>query len=510
MSETITGSYRSALDMQNQYDAYMKLLRASSNIQRQNTEAFKRKMELGERIPRDLDEMPLYANEQERQLDIIAQKKKTRENLREVLKSEKDVKDAMILLQNQPSVDPFDKSLTSSPYNIFNLYFKELKERVKNLAGVRPTVLMKYYSRLLDEKEEDLLPNSKALTEIVSQLKQLKQIGASKTDEVIRLIKTTPLSEQAVNQIQRIIDARGDPQNVVDSVQRVATGRSRTAPPRTGRTKTEKLAEAFELAQADQPTFTGGLFERAGVEPITLYRTEAEYQTKKDIPTVKRLDNFMESLDPTVLDTKARVSRLRVPEQEEEEEKVALTEGTGMRRRGRPHRIVGGGIEVKPREADWWHCGIFRISKNLLKDNQLSVYYANSLGRPPISKLKKTVSISDKLKDTLVHLLKKQELHLPTFYKLSKNEQSLLMDLLKVGKCRDILDESFGGEIPSIHSDELDHAMSRFDLIRGQITAGNNHPELLKELAEHVDTMFQHRKISNEDRVKIYRNLMGL
>lgn len=508
MSETITGSYTSALDMQNKYDAYMKLLKASSNIQRMNTEAFTRKKELGDRIPRDLDEMPLYANEQERQLDVIAQKKKARENLREVLKSDKDVRETMTLLEKQPSIDPFDGSLSASPYAVFNLYFKELQERVKNLAGVRPTVLMKYYARLLDEKQADLLPNAVALKEIISQLRLLKQQGADKTDELIRTIKTTPLSEQAVNQMQRIIDARGDPQNVVDSVQRVAVGRSTSAPARTGRNKSEKLAIAFEMAQIEQPNFTGGLFEKDGVEPITLYRTDAEYPRRTDIPTVKRLDNFMDSLADS--SDRVRISRLRVPESVEEEEKVAETMGTGYRGRGRPRRIVGGGIEIKPREADWWHCGIFRISKNLLKDNQLSVYYANSLGRPPISKLKKTVNISDKLKDTLTHLLKKQELHLPTFYKLSKNEQSLLMDLLKAGKCRDILDESFGGEIPSIHSDELDHAMSRFDLIRGQIMAGNNHPELLKELAEHVDTMYQHRQISNEDRVKIYRNLMGL
>jgi hypothetical protein len=508
MSETITGSYTSALDMQNKYDAYMKLLKASSNIQRMNTDAFRRKQELGDRIPRDLDEMPLYANEQERQLDVIAQKKKARENLREILKNEKDVRDAMALLEKQPSTDPFDGSLSSSPYAVFNLYFKELQERVKNLTGVRPSVLMKYYARLLDEKQADLLPNAVALKEIIGQLNLLKQQGASNTEELIQRIKTTPLSEQAVNQMQRIIDSRGVPQNVVDSVERVATGRSTSAPAKSARTKKDKLVQAFEMAQIADPTFMGGLFERAGVEPITLYRTESEYSKKSDVPSVKRLDNFIDGLSTSR--EMAQISRLRVPERTVEEEKVALTEGTGYRGRGRPRRIVGGGIEIKPREADWWHCGIFRISKNLLKDNQLSVYYANSLGRPPISKLKKTVKISDKMKDALIYLLKKQELHLPTFYKLSKNEQSLIMDLLKTGKCRDILDESFGGEIPSIHSDELDHAMSRFDLIRGQIMAGNNHPELLKELAEHVDTMYQHRKISNEDRVNIYRNLMGL
>jgi hypothetical protein len=515
------GSYKNPLDMEQKYKAYMKLLTASSNIQRQNTEAFQRKKELGDVIPRNLDEMPLYANEQERQLDTIAQKKKSRDNLREIFKSEKDVKQAMIDLEKQPQIDPFDGSQLPSPFALFNLYFGELKEKVKRLAGLTPSAMLKYYKRLLEEKEEDLLPNKKTLGEIKSILQEFRQQGASRTQEVESLLERVELGEREVNRIAQILtEARGQIEEIqpaVDSVRQSISRRGSVSTPSTEQTtpsrksKANQIPIAFARAQRVDPSFTGGTFEYDG-GVINLYPTLEDYPRGMTIPRLRDLTEFINMMDfPNVPVRRRRSS-------EEEEEKIALTEGMGVgyapsmtiRRRGRPRRIVGGGIEVPKRDADWYYCGIFRISKNLLDDNQLSVYYAKSLGRPAIHKLKRTINISDKLRDFLLHLLKKKEIHLPSFYKLSKSEQALIMDLLKGGKCKELLEESFGGEIPSIQTDELENAIHRFGLIKGQIEAGNNHPDLLKELTEHIDTMHQYGQLSNNDRVKIYKTLLHI
>lgn len=497
------GLYKNPLDMDNKYKAYMKLLTASSNIQRMNTEAFQRKKELGDVIPRDLDEMPLYQNEQERQLDTIAQKNKARMNLRDILKNEKDVREAMGLLDKQPRRDPFDGSQLPSPYALFNLYFGVLKERVKNLAGLRPAVLIKYYTRVLDEKEEDLLPNALTISEIKGQLDLLEQQGA-RGEELRKQLRTKSISETDLNKINETLQGGGSPQERVDRAVRVATKTTTSAPSPKKGTIAGEIVKAYRLTLQDNPSFQEGSPARAGgvvIDP--LYPTKEDYESRRlQTPRLDVLKRYNQAIELPVAPRRQRI--------EEEEEKTPLTEGTGVRPRGRPRRIVGGGIEVPQREADWYFCGIFRISKNLLHDNQLSVYYAKSLGRPNIHKLKRTINISDKLRDFLLHLLKRKEMHLPSFYKLSKGEQSLVMDLMKGGKCREMLEESFGGEIPSIQTDELETAIHRFGLIKGQIEAGNNHPDLLKELTEHIDTMHQYGQLSNNDRVKIYKTLLRI
>lgn len=469
----IIGAYKDVADMNEKYNAYMRFLTASSNIQRRNTEAFKRKLEFGDAPqPRDLDEMDIYKNPQEKLLDIQAQRKKARENLTEIFRRPKETDAFLRALADETSVDPKTGENIGNSFALFNVYFNQLKDTTKSFTDITPDLLLKYYRRLLDEQRQDLIANQAKLTEIVDGLNLLSRGSATlrnDINDILVKLKTELPTEKTMNEILFTIDkvrARTlDTDIAVSTIARqVGTSKSGFPAP--------KLPVKQRATQLGIPT-----------------RGKTKEQLEEEVASAERELRGQRSI--TEFTTK---------------------KGTGVekRGRGRPRRIVGKGIEVVKRDVDWYNAGVYRVSRPSLQKNQLSVYYNKSLGRPNIRELKQVLDISDELKNTMTRLLKTQELHLPTFYKMKKADQALLLKFMKSAKMNDVLEEAFGADVPKIHSDEVDNAIHRFNLIQGQINAGQNNPSVLKELIKHTDTLYENGLMSEKDRIAIYKTVMSI
>lgn len=498
------GSYKSISDMNAQYNAYMKLLTAQSNLQRANTEAFKRKAELGDTPDtRQLEEMDVYRNAQEKLLDIITQKKKARENVSSLFKRPADVNRFLDLLEKETSIDPSLGESVGNPYSLFNLYFGELQEKVKRFVGLTPQLLMKYYTRTLDEQKEDLLPKKEQLDSIKSALDQIvafnneERLRAAEMKEKLKTFR--PLTEKELN---RLTDEMNDPLKTdTEKLDTASTMLSSSPSPLKiretrkqilGPPRTNKKGLSFPVQKLDED-----LESLTRPELINILKQQGVKMPKGYV----KKDDLIEMVRKETTITTNIISDSTDEEEKKEEESP---------KRGRPKRVVGKGIEVVKKDVDWYNAGVYRISRPLLEKGLLSVYYNKSLGRPNIAQLKQTIKISDGLKHTLKKLLQSGELHLPSFYKMSKSDQALLLKLLKNGKMIDVLEEAFGQETPKIHADDVEEALHRFHLIQGQINAGNNSPTILKELVGHVDTLFENGLLSGKDRVNIYKTIMSL
>lgn len=484
----IIGSYKDVADMNAQYNAYLKYLTASSNIQRMNTEAFKEKLERGDApVTRGVEEMDVYKNQQEKLLDTQAQKKKARENISQLFKRASDINTFLSLLEGETSIDPLFGETLGNPFTLFNVYFDELKDKTKRFVGLTPELLMKYYKRILDEQKEDLLPKKIQLDSIKGALDRISTQNLRLRRGVADIQKDLRSSIPSEKQLNTIADILND----------------------TRLSDSEKLERAKRMMSEKSLT---SLKAEARDEELNSLTVPQLQELLKGYNIRKGLSgkNKEQLIQMVKIQESPKPERMKTRQPEQEEEKKEEVVGSGVVRRGRPRRIVGGGVEVVKRDVDWYNAGVYRISRPLLEKNLLSVYYNKSLGRPNISQLKQTIEISDELKTTLKKLLKSGELHLPSFYKMTKSDQALLMKMMKSGKMIDVLEEAFGAETPKIHSDEVEEALHRFKLIQGQINAGQNNPLIIKELVKHVDTLHDNGLLSDKDRVNILKTILSL
>jgi hypothetical protein len=81
--------------------------------------------------------------------------------------------------------------------------------------------------------------------------------------------------------------------------------------------------------------------------------------------------------------------------------------------------------------------------------------------------------ISSDLKDFLLDLFQNSVVNKNLFNKLSKEDQRLFTELCKKAQ----VDKTLGVSVEEDNSD-----MKRFELVRGEIIAGNDNPALLKEM----------------------------
>ncbi len=400
--EQAIGSYQSVADYQRKYNAYMRSLRAESNIQRMTADAFRRRFD-EEQVGMIDTYIPVFKNDAEKVMFMTQEKRKVRELLRGIF-PESQVRSMMDLLESD--FDLLSVSFVKNVFTLFHQTFDDVMKRIPEDTKKTPARVIKVFREILDESEEDLFPKKEKLAFIEDKIDEWR----------MSLQLPAELPEKMLNQLYRAA-VKGD-------------------------------KSAFEKMGGDIPS--------------QLLKVNL---SKEGVNTPKR-------------------------------------------KRGHPKRIVGKGIEVKEKEVDHFVCGIYKVHRQSLEEGQLSVYYKNNMGRPTLKQFRRTMSVSEGFAKVLLKLLKTGELPLPAFYKLSQDDQSLLLTLLKGAKCYDILDKAFEDKLPEVNPENVEHAMKRFELIRGQLLAGNNHPDLLKELAEHVDVLYENGRLNDKERVSIFRSMM--
>ena len=133
---------------------------------------------------------------------------------------------------------------------------------------------------------------------------------------------------------------------------------------------------------------------------------------------------------------------------------------------------IGEGISTKPSER-YVKFGNLLLHKTMLnRHNRLSVKY------PCLAHMKEFPSqiVSDKFADLIRGVLEGVPLNQKKLNDLSEREKILFYNLCKRAR----IDEQLG--LLNYKEEALNKELDRFELVRGMVLAGNNSPEILKEL----------------------------
>lgn len=135
--------------------------------------------------------------------------------------------------------------------------------------------------------------------------------------------------------------------------------------------------------------------------------------------------------------------------------------------------MVGKGLSIKEDEPSYIEFGKFALSKNHLNKGQLCV---RSIKNGNYNPSLPTCEISEDFVDILENFLQTEKLNERALKKLDKKEKNLFSTLLNksglYGKYK----------IKVAKSEEEIEEEERFNLVKGEIIAGNDNPEIVKEL----------------------------
>jgi hypothetical protein len=134
--------------------------------------------------------------------------------------------------------------------------------------------------------------------------------------------------------------------------------------------------------------------------------------------------------------------------------------------------------------------GKFVLNTYFLKDNKLLIKYAKS--HAPVPKLKST-PISNDFRTLINDLLSTQKINIDLQKQLNTKEQSLFQKLIQMAGLNQTLDYK-----PYVQN--VDDYVRQFEVLRGGLLAGNQSPELKKDLIESINLL------SNPSIGKIFPN----
>jgi hypothetical protein len=154
------------------------------------------------------------------------------------------------------------------------------------------------------------------------------------------------------------------------------------------------------------------------------------------------------------------------------------------------------GIKVK--YASYRELGKLMINMNLLDDNILLVKYKSYA---PLATLRRS-KISDEFKDLVLYLFDTNEIDYPSAQKLNIQEKEKL----------DILITRSGLKLQLKYNknklkEKIEDIVTEFNVLKGEILAGNDNPEIKNKIANVLDKLVYAAKISETDAKDIIRDL---
>ncbi len=164
-------------------------------------------------------------------------------------------------------------------------------------------------------------------------------------------------------------------------------------------------------------------------------------------------------------------------------------------------RKVGAGIEPNQHDVDpYIEFGRYVLNVPLLKKQQLQLKY-KSLGAIP--QLPKQF-ISSELADFLLDLVENKKMNVRMLDTLNDHDRKLLANICFKAQAEETL--GFGLKVVDDDKAEFD----RFQLLKGELVAGNNSPQVLKEIKGYILKFMSTGRISKSDGYNILAEIMIL
>jgi hypothetical protein len=142
--------------------------------------------------------------------------------------------------------------------------------------------------------------------------------------------------------------------------------------------------------------------------------------------------------------------------------------------------------------------GKFAINMKLLYENILLVKYKNSYA--PIPKIKRT-TVSRDFVDELLYIFDTNTIDYEKLRELSNKENELFKDLImKAGLFNTLqYDESKTRE-------KLDDILEQYDILKGEIEADNNNPEIIGKIKSILKKLCNYGKISTSNYLELMKD----
>lgn len=159
------------------------------------------------------------------------------------------------------------------------------------------------------------------------------------------------------------------------------------------------------------------------------------------------------------------------------------------------------GIDEAPEER-YVGFGQLVINKpSLFKNHRLAVKYKTSLGS--VAKFPSR-QVSSKFADLIKTILDEQKINHTLLSELSDDEKDLFFNLVKRAK----LESKLG--MSGYRTKEQDEQYKRFEILKGQVLAGNNNKQVLKDLKQMILKFMSDGTISYQEGALILIELMSI
>lgn len=143
--------------------------------------------------------------------------------------------------------------------------------------------------------------------------------------------------------------------------------------------------------------------------------------------------------------------------------------------------------------------GKFMINLKLLYENILLVKYKKSYA--PVPELKRH-AISDDFKDELFYIFDTGKIDYEKLRELSDEENNLFKKLIMKSGLFDVLKYN-----DNLTREKVDDILEEYDILKGEIEADNNNPELLKRCKIVIKKLYNYGKITKEEYTDIVSEL---
>lgn len=187
-------------------------------------------------------------------------------------------------------------------------------------------------------------------------------------------------------------------------------------------------------------------------------------------------------------------------EQEQEFERpepIRIADGLKKRRICRPK--LGHGIPANnsPRYLEF---GKYCIHKDSLKHNILNVKYKSSFCSVPFLERQ---HVTSNFVDLLMNMIETHQFNPRLHNRLSKDEKHLFYNLIVKSELEDLLE----GSGMKLYDEDHMKDEERFELLKGSIMAGNNSPDVLREIKVLVLKFLANGKMKRNDAYKLLSEL---
>lgn len=159
------------------------------------------------------------------------------------------------------------------------------------------------------------------------------------------------------------------------------------------------------------------------------------------------------------------------------------------------------GIDIAPEERYVVFGQVVINKPSLFMDNRLAIKYKNSLSSVTNFPSKK---VSNNFKELIKTILDEQKINHKILSELSDDEKDLFYNLIKRAK----LESKLG--MTGYRTCEQDKQYERFELLKGQVIAGNNNKQILQELKQLIVKFMNDGTLSKAEGGQILVELLSI